>query len=247
MFSNLFKKAKKNISLENLPIHVAIIMDGNGRWAKKRALPRVFGHRQGVKTVKKIVRRASDLGIKYLTLYTFSTENWKRPVEEVDFLMNLFVDTLEKDFKELYDEGVKLDFIGELDKLPDKVRETLEKTKENSRNNRGLNLILAINYGSRNEIVSTVKYISQKVNDNEILIDDIDEELISKSLFTSGIPDPDLLIRTANEHRISNYLLWQIAYSELYFINEYWPDFTNELFEKALLDYKKRHRRFGGL
>ena len=247
MFKRLFKKKSKKTDLTNLPDHVAIIMDGNGRWAKKRALPRVFGHRQGVKTVKRIVRKSSDLGIKYLTLYAFSTENWKRPVEEVNFLMDLFVETLEKDFKELYEENVKLDFIGELDKLPQKVQNTLNNTRENSKNNTGLTLILAINYGSRNEIITAVKDISSKVKEGELSLEDVNEELLSDSLFTKNVPDPDLLIRTSNEHRISNYLLWQIAYSEFCFVNEYWPDFSNESYEKVLLDYQQRHRRFGGL
>ncbi len=243
----LFRKKKSKKTLNDIPRHVAIIMDGNGRWAKKRGMPRFLGHRQGVKTVKRIVRRASDLGIKYLTLYAFSTENWKRPQDEVNFLMDLFVETLEKDFAELYEENVKLDFIGDIDALPQKVKDTLERTKEKSKNNTGLDLVLAINYGSRNEILHSVKSIASKVSSGEIVIDDINEQTISDNLYLANVPEPELLIRTANERRISNYLLWQIAYSEFIFVDALWPDFTNELFEEALLDYQSRHRRFGGL
>ncbi len=243
----LFRKKKSKKTLNDIPRHVAIIMDGNGRWAKKRGMPRFLGHRQGVKTVKRIVRRASDLGIKYLTLYAFSTENWKRPQDEVNFLMDLFVETLEKDFAELYEENVKLDFIGDIDALPQKVKDTLERTKEKSKNNTGLDLVLAINYGSRNEILHSVKSIASKVSSGEIVIDDINEQTISDNLYLANVPEPELLIRTANERRISNYLLWQIAYSEFIFVDALWPDFTNELFEEALLEYQNRHRRFGGL
>ncbi len=243
----LFSKKKSKKRLNDIPKHVAIIMDGNGRWAKKRGMPRFLGHRQGVKTVKRIVRRASDLGIKYLTLYAFSTENWNRPQDEVNFLMDLFVETLENEFKDLYEENVKLNFIGQLDALPQKVQDTLNRTKENSKDNDGLELILAINYGSRNEILSSIKTIASDIKSGKIKVDEIDEQMVSDNLFASHVPDPELLIRTSNEHRISNYLLWQIAYSEFIFVDALWPDFTNELFEDSLFDYQNRHRRFGGL
>ena len=249
---NFFKKNKleekiEEKKLEKIPTHVAIIMDGNGRWAKKRNMPRVKGHYEGMQTVKKITKYASKLGIKYLTLYAFSTENWARPKEEVSYLMDLPEKMFTSFMPELMENNVKVEVIGVVEKLPENTRKAVEDAIEQTKNNTGLKLIFALNYGSKDEIVTAVKRIAQGAANNEYKVEEIDEQLISDNLFTKDTPDPDLLIRTSGEQRISNFLLWQIAYSEFIFTKVAWPDFVEEEFYKALLEYQSRDRRFGGL
>ena len=221
--------------------HVAIIMDGNRRWAKERLLPSMMGHKKGVEALKKTTRACNDLGVKYLTVYAFSTENWNRKKEEVDFLMDLFVSTLTNELAELHDNNVKMNFIGNLAQLSPKLQEVIKNSKERTKNNTGVTLTIAVNYGSRDEIVQAVKNI---VKDG-VKEDDIDEKLISKYLYTANLPDPDLLIRTSNEKRISNYLLWQIAYSEIYITDIFWPDFDKNQLMIAIVEFLKRQRRWG--
>lgn len=249
---NFFKKNRleekiEEKKLEKIPTHVAIIMDGNGRWAKKRNMPRVKGHYEGMQTVKKITKYASKLGIKYLTLYAFSTENWARPKEEVRYLMDLPEKMFASFMPELMENNVKVEVIGVVEKLPENTRKAVEDAIEQTKNNTGLKLIFALNYGSKDEIVTAVKRIAQGAANNEYKVEEIDEQLISDNLFTKDTPDPDLLIRTSGEQRISNFLLWQIAYSEFIFTKVAWPDFVEEEFYKALLEYQSRDRRFGGL
>ena len=249
---NFFKKNRleekiEEKKLEKIPTHVAIIMDGNGRWAKKRNMPRVKGHYEGMQTVKKITKYASKLGIKYLTLYAFSTENWARPKEEVSYLMDLPEKMFTSFMPELMENNVKVEVIGVVEKLPENTRKAVEDAIEQTKNNTGLKLIFALNYGSKDEIVIAVKRIAQGAANNEYKVEEIDEQLISDNLFTKDTPDPDLLIRTSGEQRISNFLLWQIAYSEFIFTKVAWPDFVEEEFYKALLEYQSRDRRFGGL
>lgn len=228
-----------------LPQHVAIIMDGNGRWAKQRALPRAAGHREGVKSVRAIVEVAGELGIDFLTLYTFSKENWQRPEMEVSLLMKLLVTSLRNEIDELAEKNVRLNTIGDLNDLPAFAREELINGMERTRHNTGLKLNLALSYGGRSEIVSAVRELARRVRDAELYLEDIDEEIFSDALYTKNIPDPDLLIRTSGEQRISNFLLWQLAYSELYITRTYWPDFRKEEFCEALVSYFRRERRFG--
>lgn len=249
---NFFKKNRleekiEEKKLKKIPTHVAIIMDGNGRWAKKRNMPRVKGHYEGMQTVKKITKYASKLGIKYLTLYAFSTENWARPKEEVRYLMDLPEKMFASFMPELMENNVKVEVIGVVEKLPENTRKAVEDAIEQTKNNTGLKLIFALNYGSKDEIVTAVKRIAQGAANNEYKVEEIDEQLISDNLFTKDTPDPDLLIRTSGEQRISNFLLWQIAYSEFIFTKVAWPDFVEEEFYKALLEYQSRDRRFGGL
>ncbi|MBF1212028.1 isoprenyl transferase [Gemella morbillorum] len=249
---NFFKKNRleekiEEKKLKKIPTHVAIIMDGNGRWAKKRNMPRVKGHYEGMQTVKKITKYASKLGIQYLTLYAFSTENWARPKEEVSYLMDLPEKMFTSFMPELMENNVKVEVIGVVEKLPENTRKAVEDAIEQTKNNTGLKLIFALNYGSKDEIVTAVKRIAQGVANNEYKVEEIDEQLISDNLFTKDTPDPDLLIRTSGEQRISNFLLWQIAYSEFIFTKVAWPDFVEEEFYKALLEYQSRDRRFGGL
>ena len=249
---NFFKKNRleekiEEKKLKKIPTHVAIIMDGNGRWAKKRNMPRVKGHYEGMQTVKKITKYASKLGIKYLTLYAFSTENWARPKEEVNYLMDLPEKMFTSFMPELMENNVKVEVIGVVEKLPENTRKAVENAIEQTKNNTGLKLIFALNYGSKDEIVTAVKRIAQGAANNEYKVEEIDEQLISDNLFTKDTPDPDLLIRTSGEQRISNFLLWQIAYSEFIFTKVAWPDFVEEEFYKALLEYQSRDRRFGGL
>ena len=249
---NFFKKNRleekiEEKKLEKIPTHVAIIMDGNGRWAKKRNMPRVKGHYEGMQTVKKITKYASKLGIQYLTLYAFSTENWARPKEEVSYLMDLPEKMFTSFMPELMENNVKVEVIGVVEKLPENTRKAVEDAIEQTKNNTGLKLIFALNYGSKDEIVIAVKRIAQGATNNEYKVEEIDEQLISDNLFTKDTPDPDLLIRTSGEQRISNFLLWQIAYSEFIFTKVAWPDFVEEEFYKALLEYQSRDRRFGGL
>jgi undecaprenyl diphosphate synthase len=236
---------KDEIDSTNLPKHLSIIMDGNGRWAKKQGLLRALGHESGTKSVKEIIKACARLGIENLTLYAFSTENWNRPKIEVDTLMKILVRSLKKELKTLQDNDIQLNTIGNLEKLPKSAQEELldviEKTKHNSR----MTLTLALSYGSREEIVNAVRNISDKVKNNIISIDSIDDSIINEHLYTRNLPEVDLLIRTSGEHRISNFLLWQIAYAELYFTDVLWPDFKeNDLYE-AIISYQKRERRFG--
>ncbi len=230
---------------EKLPAHIAIIMDGNGRWAKKRGKNRVFGHHEGAKRVREIVEESVQLKIPFLTLYTFSTENWNRPKEEVDALMNLLVETLHEQQKDLIEQNIKLQAIGNIKELPDHTRQTLKEVLNQTQNNTGLILSIALNYGGRDELVQATKKISQKVKNNIILPEDIDENKINLQLYTHNLPDVDLMIRTGGEKRISNFLLWKIAYAELYFTDTLWPDFNKEMYYLALNDYQKRERRFG--
>ena len=235
----------KILDKKNIPNHIAIIMDGNGRWAKKRGLKRELGHRAGRKSVKKIVESCRELGVKNLTLYAFSTENWNRPRLEIDFLMQLLLLSLKDELKNLNKNNIKFETIGNLDRLPVKIKNYLKKVKETTKKNSKLTLTLALSYGSRNEIVDVVKEIADKVKNNIISIKNIDETIINNHLYTRNLPDVDLLIRTSGEKRISNFLLWQIAYSELYFSKKLWPDFRKKDLLKAVISYQNRERRFG--
>ena len=237
--------ALEKIDLGRLPQHVAIIMDGNGRWAKKRGLMRSFGHENGVTTVRQITEIASELGIGYLTLYTFSTENWNRPKDEVDALMNLIVDSIEQQTPDLIKNNVRLTTIGNMRRMPQFARERLEKCMDDTAHCTGLVLCLALSYSSRWEIVEACKKLAAQAAAGQIQAESIDDDMVSKAMATASMPDPDLLIRTAGDLRISNFLLWQIAYSELYFTPKFWPDFTKEDFCEAIVDYQSRERRFG--
>lgn len=239
------EKKIEQLAQGSIPRHVAIIMDGNGRWARQRARGRSEGHAEGVNSVNRITRISSDLGIKYLTLYAFSTENWNRPKEEVDTLMYLIGWSIRKETPELLANNVKIRLMGETDRLPAEVQEALMEGVRATEHCTGLNLMLCLSYSSRWEITDTVRRLAQKVADGELDPNSITEETISNSLNSHGIPDPDLLIRTGGEERISNFLLWQIAYSELYFTPVLWPDFNNSEYLDALLDYQNRERRFG--
>ncbi len=230
---------------ERIPRHIAIIMDGNGRWAAKRSRPRTFGHEAGVKAVRKTVRAAGELGVKYLTLYTFSSENWQRPRHEVAALMSLLSRTTKREMDELIKNDVKLITIGRVNGLSASRQKVLAEAVEKTRNNKGLNLILALNYGGRTEILDAVKAITTAAKSGRIDIHDINEELFSNFLYTSGIPDPDFLIRTSGEMRISNFLLWQTSYTEMHIIDTLWPDFGREALFDAVSEYQRRERRFG--
>ncbi len=233
------------IEEKNIPTHIAIIMDGNGRWAKQKGLERAEGHKQGVVAVRKTVEAANKAGVKYLTIYTFSTENWNRPDEEVDALMDLMVYAVAKETEDLIKNGVKLHTIGDMERLPEKTRNALNKCIEDTSGGDNLNLVLALSYSSRWEITQAVKKLATEVKNELLHENDITETALSKKLTTKGIPDPDLLIRTGGERRISNFLLWQSAYAELYFTDIFWPDFgENQLYE-AIADYSQRERRFG--
>jgi undecaprenyl diphosphate synthase len=231
----------------NLPRHVAIIMDGNGRWARQRHLPRVEGHRVGAESVRVIIRTACELGIKYLTLYAFSAENWNRPKEEVDALMKYLVHYLKSETPELNKNNVQMEVIGQVYRLPENVQEQLRKSMAVLSKNNGLTLILALSYGGRTEIVDAVRNIAKKVKARELDPAEITEEVFAQHLYTRNRPDPDLLIRTSGEMRVSNFLLWQISYAELVITPTLWPDFRKPQFFAALEDYHRRHRRFGGL
>ena len=233
------------VAQELLPHHVAVIMDGNGRWANEKGLPRAEGHRRGAESAKVITRIASDLGIRYLTLYTFSTENWNRPKTEIDAIMRYLVHYLKKETSELNEHNVRLEVIGQIYRLPEKVQDQITKSKRELSKNTGLTLVLALNYGSRAEIVEATRNIGEKVLSGKLSPEDIDETLIGMHLYTSQIPDPDLLIRTSGEVRLSNFLLWQISYSEIVVTQVLWPEFKKAAFFEALEEYAKRHRRFG--
>ncbi|PZX93570.1 isoprenyl transferase [Flavobacterium aquariorum] len=236
---------KDEINTDNIPKHLAIIMDGNGRWAKQKGFLRTLGHESGSKSVKKIIQECLDLGVEYLTLYAFSTENWNRPKLEVDTLMRVLINSLKKELKTMQEGNIKMNAIGNLEKLPSNAQkqlfDVLDKTKDNTK----MTLTLALSYGSREELVNVVKIISDKVKNNIISIDSIDDSIINEHLYTHNLPDVDLLIRTSGEHRISNFLLWQIAYAELYFTDVLWPDFKEQDLHEAIISYQKRERRFG--
>lgn len=225
--------------------HLAIIMDGNRRWAKAHNLPSAFGHKKGVDALKATMRACDDFGIKYLTVYAFSTENWNRKPEEVSFLMDLLGTTLQNELKEMHENNVVISFIGDTTKLSEKLQKILKNAVETTKNNTGVNLQIAFNYGARDEIVYAVKNICKKVQSKELLIDEITEDIISNNLYTKNIPDPDLLIRTGGEMRVSNYLLWQIAYSEFIVTKRYWPEFDKKALSDAILEFYGRQRRYG--
>ena len=238
----------ENIKISNdniIPEHIAIIMDGNGRWAKKRGLPRIAGHRQGIKSVREITNICNDIGVKYLTLYTFSTENWNRPQKEVDALMMLLLSTIKNEIKDIHKNNLVLSTIGNIEVLPKNIKKEISNGIDLTSNNTGLNLILALNYGSRQEIIVAVNNIIEKNNKGEIDSSMIDEDLFSSFLSTKNIPDPDLLIRTGGELRISNFLLWQCAYTEIYLTDTFWPDFRKEKLIESITAFQKRERRFG--
>ena len=236
---------KEKIDPQNLPQHIAIIMDGNGRWAKKQGLMRALGHEKGTKAVREAVEACSEIGVKNLTLYAFSTENWNRPKIEVDTLMKLLVSSLKKEIKTFQDNNIKLNAIGRLENLPAKAYKELSEVIKKTKNNDQLTLTLALSYGSREELTSAVKEIAKKVEIGEISAKAIDESVINKHLYTQNLPDVDLLIRTSGEQRISNFLLWQIAYAELYFSEILWPDYRKEDLFEAIFNYQNRERRFG--
>ena len=231
--------------MANVLEHIAVIMDGNGRWAKKRGLPRTAGHKKGAEVVIDIAKAAKSMGVKYLTIYAFSTENWKRSKEEVDTLMNLLREYLSRDFKELDKENIRIRFIGERGMLAPDIVEKMEKLEAETQNNTAATLVVALSYGSRAEITHAVRQIGRKIKSGDILPEDIDEKTISDMLYTSGIPEPDILIRTSGEQRLSNYLLWQLAYSEFFFTPTPWPDFTKEELKQIVETYQTRERRYG--
>lgn len=236
---------EKELHTDNLPTHVAIIMDGNGRWAKKQGLKRVAGHESGKKSVRESIECCGELGVKNLTLFAFSTENWNRPKFEVQTLMKLLVRSLKNEFKSLQKNEIRLNCVGNVKSLPEKVQKELNEVIERTKHNTKMTLTLALSYGSREEIKCMVQRISQKVSDGEVNVEDINDELIHEHLYTFDLPDVDLLIRTSGEQRISNFLLWQIAYAELYFCDVLWPDFRREHLLEAIESYQKRERRFG--
>ncbi|MCL6515609.1 isoprenyl transferase [Alicyclobacillus sp.] len=231
----------------NLPAHVAIIMDGNGRWANRRGLPRVAGHRAGMSKVREVIRACDELGIRCLTLYAFSTENWKRPPQEVEYLMRLPEEFFRTEIDELVERGVRVRFIGDTSQLPPYTQETVQRTLEKTRDNHGMIVNFALNYGGRADIVGAVKAYAREVASGLASWDELDEARLDAHLSTAGLPDPDLVIRTSGEIRLSNFLIWQAAYAELWFTDVLWPDFTREHLEQALRDYQRRKRRFGGI
>jgi len=235
----------EQIDVNKLPNHIAIIMDGNGRWAKKRSLPRVVGHEYGVKSVRLVAETAAKLGVKHLTLYTFSKENWNRPQLEVKAIMTLLVRTIRNEVKTLQKNNIRLKTIGDIESLPSDALRELKEAMELTKNNSKMELILALNYSARWDIIEATKKVAKKVLDKTLTIDAINESVISENLSTSGMPEPELLIRTSGEYRISNFMLWELAYGEFYFTDVYWPEFDQNAFYKAVLDYQKRERRFG--
>jgi undecaprenyl diphosphate synthase len=236
---------KEQIDMDRLPKHIAIIMDGNGRWAKQQGKMRVFGHRHGVKSVRETAEAAAELGVKYLTLYAFSTENWNRPKSEVTALMTLLVQTIHKETKTLHDNNIRLLAVGDLENLPDITHRELNEAIKDTEDHDRMSLILALSYSSRWEITNAMQKIAEKVASGELEPSQINQKTISTYLTTAGIPDPELLIRTSGEYRISNFLLWQIAYAELYFTPKYWPEFRKEDLYEAIVDFQRRERRFG--
>ena len=240
-------KLSSQIDMQRIPEHVAIIMDGNGRWAKQRGLPRSLGHNKGVSVLKEIIKVSKSLGCKVLTVYAFSTENWKRPSKEINFLVNLFEKVLKKEIDEIHQESIKISFIGELSPFPESLRSIINSSEALTRNNKNFTLNVCVNYGGRQEIVKVAKKIAIKSFSGEIKPNDINEELINSELLTKGVKDPELLIRTSGEKRISNFLLWQLAYSEIHISDVFWPDFDESEFLMAIIDYQSRNRRFGGI
>ncbi|MFQ3616375.1 MAG: isoprenyl transferase [Cyanobacteriota bacterium] len=236
-----------DLQQERLPKHVAVIMDGNGRWAKQRGLPRIMGHRRGVDTLKELLRCCRDWGIEALTAYAFSTENWGRPLEEVDFLMTLFERVLRQELREMMEEQVRIRFLGDLSRLPASLRAEIERSMAETSQNQGIQFSVATNYGGRQEIVQACRAIATQVEQGKLNSDEIDEAVFAQHLYTQGTVDPDLLIRTSGEMRISNFLLWQMAYAEIYITDTLWPDFDRAEFHRALVDYQQRDRRFGRL
>lgn len=237
--------AQYQIDLQRVPQHVAIIMDGNGRWAKQKGHMRIFGHRNGVKAVRAAIEAGAELGVKYLTMYAFSTENWTRPQQEVSALMELLVSTIEDELPTLMKNGIRLETIGNIEQLPKKCQDQLVKTKAKTAQNERLTLILALSYSGRWDIIEAVKRVAQSVEKGDLKSDDIDESTLNAALSTAEYPHPDLLIRSSGEQRISNFLMWEIAYSELYFTPVLWPDFTEDDFYRAIVEYQSRERRFG--
>jgi len=247
MFFKKKKTADYEVDYANLPEHIGIIMDGNGRWAKQRGLPRNLGHREGAKTLEKITRFAGDIGIKYITYYAFSTENWKRPTKEVESLMRLMIDYLD-DYKRLLGgEDIRIRIIGKREGLSEEILEKIKIVEENTKHNSKITMNIAVNYGGREDIVNAVKQIAQKVKNGEIDPENITEKDVNDNLYTSYMPDPDLIIRPSGELRLSNFLMWQSAYSEFWFSDINWPDFTRDDFLKAISDFQKRNRRYGGV
>lgn len=241
----LVQELPSDLIRDRMPRHVAVIMDGNGRWAKRRAMPRIMGHRRGVDVLKNLLRLCRDWGVEALTAYAFSTENWGRPVEEVEFLMTLFERVLRQELREMMSENVRIRFAGNLAALPESLREEIDRAMTLTSTNTGIQFTIATNYGGRQEIIQAVKSIAQQVQAGTLDLDDIDESVFDRNLYTSGICDPDLLIRTSGEMRISNFLLWQMAYAEIYVTDTMWPDFDRQEFHAALRDYQGRERRFG--
>jgi len=235
------------IDKQKLPKHIAIIMDGNGRWATRKGLPRSFGHKQGVSVLKKILKAAKNLGCKVITVYAFSTENWTRPSKEVDFLINLFSEVLRNEIDEIHEESTKIKFIGDLSPFPENLKKIISSSESQTKNNNKFLLNVCVNYGGRQEIVKVAKELALKSSSGEIKACEVNEELFNSELLTGGIKDPELLIRTSGEKRISNFLLWQLAYSEIYISEVMWPDFNEFEFLKAIIDYQSRNRRFGGI
>ena len=238
-------KKLQSINLQKVPNHIAVIMDGNGRWAKGKGMQRVFGHRNALTAIRETADTASEIGVKFITLYAFSTENWNRPKLEVDALMSLLVSTLKKELPNFQHKNVKINAIGNIESLPKNAQKILNTVINETKNNTKITLTFALSYGSREEIVNTIKNISKKVVNNELDIEKIDEKIINNHLYTFNLPDVDLMIRTSGEQRISNFLLWQIAYAELYFTEVLWPDFRREHLFDAIIDYQNRERRFG--
>ena len=239
------EQLKSQIAKNPVPNHIAVIMDGNGRWAKLKGKPRVFGHKNGVTSVRQVIEGCAEVGINYLTMYAFSTENWNRPKLEVKTLMALLVSSLKKELKTLQKNNIKLNTIGNIENLPKKAQIELAEVIEKTKNNTTLTLTLALSYGSREEIVNVIKNISKKVVNNQLNVEEINEKIINNHLYTFSLPDVDFMIRTSGEKRISNFLLWQIAYAELYFTDTLWPDFRKENLFNAILEYQNRERRFG--
>lgn len=245
--NTISKVEEKQLDMSNIPEHIAIIMDGNGRWAKKRKLPRSMGHKAGVETIRKILKEADRLGVEYMTLYAFSTENWKRPKDEVEALMKLLVQYLTNEVEALHQNGVVLRILGDVDALPDQVKNKIYEAIELTKDNKGIVLNVAFNYGGRDEIVRAVKNIASDIESGKINKENIDEDLFNNYLYTKNSPDPDLIIRPSGEQRISNFLLWQCAYSEFWYSNVNWPDFNEKDLQRAIYDYQNRDRRFGGV
>ena len=243
--TNNKSKLPTDLNPKKIPQHIAVIMDGNGRWATSRGLPRIAGHRQGAKMLKELLRCCKDWGIKALTAYAFSTENWQRPVEEVDFLMHLFERLLHRELAQMHQEGVRISLIGDLSALPKSLQTEMERSMTETLNNQAIHFTVAVNYGSRNEITRVCRQVAQLVQQGELSPQEVNESLVEQHLYTAATREPDLLIRTSGEMRLSNFLLWQMAYTEMYFTDILWPDFNREAFHQALLSYQRRDRRFG--